>query len=65
MTSPEQPNALARSLRRFFAEHMPRARGLSPHTVLSYRDAFALLLAVPRDTLGSARHRSRPPRPRA
>lgn len=23
---------------------MPRARGLSPHTVLSYRDAFALLL---------------------
>jgi site-specific recombinase XerD len=39
-----QPNSLARSLRRFFAEHMPRARGLSPHTVLSYRDAFALLL---------------------
>ena len=44
MTSPEQPNTLARSLRRFFAEHMPLARGLSPHTVLSYRDAFTLLL---------------------
>lgn len=44
MTSRAQPNSLARSLRRFFADHMPRARGLSPHTVLSYRDAFALLL---------------------
>jgi site-specific recombinase XerD len=44
MTRHDQPNALARSLRRFFAEHMPLARGLSPHTVLSYRDAFALLL---------------------
>lgn len=44
MTAPEKPNALARCLRRFLAEHMPLARGLSPHTVLSYRDAFALLL---------------------
>ncbi len=44
MTSHEQPNTLARALRRFFAEHMPLARGLSPHTVRSYRDAFALLL---------------------
>ncbi len=44
MTSRNQSNNLARSLRRFFAEHMPLARGLSPHTVLSYRDAFALLL---------------------
>jgi integrase/recombinase XerD len=44
MTSHEQPNTLARALRRFFADHMPLARGLSPHTVLSYRDAFVLLL---------------------
>ncbi len=44
MSSRTQPNSLARSLRRFFGDHMPRARGLSPHTVLSYRDAFALLL---------------------
>ena len=44
MTSHEQPNTLARALRRFLAEHMPLARGLSPHTVRSYRDAFALLL---------------------
>ena len=45
MTPREQkPNPLARALRRFFAEHMPLSRGLSPHTVRSYRDAFALLL---------------------
>jgi len=44
MTRRDQPNMLARALRRFFADHMPRARGLSRHTVLSYRDAFALLL---------------------
>lgn len=39
-----RPTALARALRAFFAEHMPLARGLSPHTVQSYRDAFVLLL---------------------
>ena len=44
MTHLDQPNALARTLRRFFAEHMPLTRGLSPHTVRCYRDAFALLL---------------------
>ena len=44
MTRHDQPNSLARALRRFFADHMPRTRGLSPHTILSYRDAFALLL---------------------
>ncbi len=38
------PNSLARALRCFLAEHMPLTRGLSPHTVRSYRDAFALLL---------------------
>jgi site-specific recombinase XerD len=44
MTSNEKPNTLARALRRFFTNHMPIARGLSPHTVRSYRDAFVLLL---------------------
>lgn len=38
------PNALARALRGFFADHLPRVRGMSPHTVCSYRDAFVLLL---------------------
>jgi integrase/recombinase XerD len=38
------PNALARALRDFFADHLPRLRGTSPHTVHSYRDTFTLLL---------------------
>jgi integrase/recombinase XerD len=42
--SPPPPNALARTLRRFFAEHLPGVRGASTHTVRSYRDALALLL---------------------
>jgi len=41
---PPRPNALACSLRDFFADHLPRCRGMSPHTVRSYRDTFALLL---------------------
>ena len=42
--SAASPNALARALRTFFGEHLPRVRGVSPHTVRSYRDAFTLLL---------------------
>lgn len=38
------PNALARALRGFFADHLPRVRGSSPHTVLSYRDSLVLFL---------------------
>ncbi len=32
------------ALRVFFAQHLPLTRGLSPRTVLSYRDTFVLLL---------------------
>jgi integrase/recombinase XerD len=39
-----RPTALAIALRAFFLEHLPLVRGLSPNTVLSYRDAFVLLL---------------------
>ena len=39
-----RPNALARALRGFFSDHLPRVRGSSPHTVLSYRDSLVLLL---------------------
>lgn len=39
------PNALARALRGFFADHLPRVRGMSPHTVRSYRDAFVTTAA--------------------
>jgi integrase/recombinase XerD len=38
------PSSLARALRGFFADHLPKVRGMSPHTVCSYRDAFTLLL---------------------
>jgi integrase/recombinase XerD len=43
MNSPK-PNALARVLRGFFADHLPRVRGSSPHTILSYRDTLVLFL---------------------
>src|ERR1700677_3503796 len=45
------PNRLASSLRDYFADHLPRLRGMSPHTVHSYRDTVVLLLrfiAMPR-----------------
>ena len=44
-----QPNALARSVRYFFTEHLCALRGLSPHTVCSYRDTFSLLLRFAAD----------------
>lgn len=42
--SKPQPNALARALRDYLADRLPRSRGLSPHTVHSYRDSLILLL---------------------
>ena len=38
------PTILATALRTFFVQHLPLTRGLSPKTILSYRDAFVLLL---------------------
>jgi len=38
------PNALARTLRQFFADHLPGGRGVSRHTINSYRYALILLL---------------------
>ena len=38
------PNDLARALRAFFTDHLPRVRGTSPHTIRSYRDSLVLLL---------------------
>lgn len=40
----KSPNILASALRDFFGEYLPSLRGLSPHTVLSYRDALILWL---------------------
>ncbi len=42
--SPARPNTLAVMLRAFFAEQLPGLRGLSPHTIRSYRDSLLLLL---------------------
>ena len=44
MMSTPQPNALARTLRQFFTDHLPHLRGLSGHTIHSYRDSLLLLL---------------------
>ncbi len=38
------PNILARALRSFFSEHLPQLRGMSMHTIKSYRDSLVLLL---------------------
>jgi len=48
------PNALARTLRQFFADHLPSVRGFSRHTIHSYRDTLILLLRF----LATARGRS-------
>jgi site-specific recombinase XerD len=48
------PTSLARALREFFADHLPQIRGVSPHTVCSYRDACALFLRF------LSKHRHRP-----
>ena len=39
-----RPNTLACTLRTFFFQHLPTLRGLSPHTIHSYRDSLVLLL---------------------
>lgn len=41
---PIPPNRLASCLRDYFADHLPRLRGMSPHTIHSYRDSLVLLL---------------------
>ena len=39
-----RPTTLALLLREFFASHLPNVRGMSPHTIKSYRDSLVLLL---------------------
>ena len=38
------PNALSRCIVRFFQEYLPTLRGMSAHTIRSYRDALVLYL---------------------
>ena len=40
----QQPTQLGRGVVRFFQEYLPSLRGMSPHTLRSYRDAMVLLL---------------------
>jgi integrase/recombinase XerD len=40
----KSPNDLASALRDFFGDYLPQLRGLSPHTIASYRDSLVLLL---------------------
>ena len=39
-----QSTALGRSIARFFHEYLPTLRGMSPHTIRSYRDTMILFL---------------------
>lgn len=41
---PAKPTDLGRELVRFFHDYLPAQRGVSPHTLHSYRDALVLLL---------------------
>jgi integrase/recombinase XerD len=38
------PNLLARCLRDYFTDQLPPLRGMSAHTIHSYRDGLLLLL---------------------
>jgi site-specific recombinase XerD len=40
----KSPNGLALALRDFFGDYLPKLRGMSPHTIASYRDSLVLLL---------------------
>ena len=42
--SRRNPNHLGRAIGRFFEEYLPHLRGLSTHTIKSYRDALVLFL---------------------
>jgi site-specific recombinase XerD len=44
MKKKHSPNTFARVVQAFFREYLPELRGVSPNTVLSYRDTLVLLL---------------------
>ena len=48
------PNLLGAAIRDYFTDHLPHLRGMSPHTLHSYRDSLVLLLRF------VARERKRP-----
>ncbi len=44
MMKANRPNLLAILLQDFFSNHLPIGRGMSPHTIQSYRDGLVLML---------------------
>lgn len=49
-----RPNALGRSVVRFFQEYLPGLRGMSAHTIRSYRDALVLFFRFSAKRTGRA-----------
>jgi integrase/recombinase XerD len=49
---PSRPNNLGRALMRFFQEYLPNQRGMSLHTIHSYRDAIVLYLQFAAEQTG-------------
>lgn len=49
---PHQPTELGRAIGRFFQDYLPSLRGMSRHTVRSYRDAMVLFLGFAADDCG-------------
>ena len=47
--SARQARKLGRAVRRFFEEYLPHLRGMSMHTIRSYRDALVLFLRFAAD----------------
>ncbi len=50
------------SLRRFLTGHLAGLRGYSTNTIVSYRDAFKLLICYFRDQRSTPPERGEPPR---
>ena len=47
-----QPSSIPALIERFFTQRLIHQRGVSPHTVASYRDTFRLLFRYAQRTLG-------------
>jgi site-specific recombinase XerD len=48
------PNNLGRALVKFFQDYLPAQRGMSPHTIRSYRDAIVLFLRYTAQEVGQS-----------
>jgi len=53
-----QANILGRALKDFFYNYLPGLRGMSPHTILNYRDSLKLFLQFLIQKKGYSRSRT-------